>query len=66
MKKNDSTTPKKVMKSDKKQVKRGVVYLGHIPEGFFEDELKGFFSQFGKVKRVKVSRSSRVSITFNF
>jgi len=66
VKKNDSTTPKKVMKSDKKQVKRGVVYLGHIPEGFFEDELKGFFSQFGKVKRVKVSRSSRVSITFNF
>ena len=24
---------------------RGVIYLGHIPFGFFEEEMRGFFSQ---------------------
>jgi nucleolar protein 15 len=39
----------------------GVVYIGHIPKGFYEDEMKGFFSQFGDVSRVKVSRSRKSS-----
>ena len=30
-----------------------------IPHGFFEDQLKGFFSQFGDVKRWRVSRSKK-------
>lgn len=50
---------KKTKKSRKNAHKRGVVYLGHIPHGFYEEELKGFFSQFGKVTRVKVSRSAK-------
>lgn len=24
---------------------RGVIYLGHIPFGFYEDEMRGFFAQ---------------------
>ena len=36
-----------------------VLYIGHLPFGFFEDELRGFFSQYGKVRNVKVARSSR-------
>lgn len=36
-----------------------VLYLGHIPEGFAENEMFGFFSQFGTIKRVKLSRSKR-------
>jgi len=43
----------------KRELKRGVVYLGHLPHGFYEDELKGFFAQFGTVTRVKVSRSPK-------
>jgi nucleolar protein 15 len=50
----------KVKTSKKNPKKRGVVYLGHIPHGFYEEELRGFFSQFGEVSRVKVSRSSKV------
>ncbi|CBZ54806.1 putative RNA binding protein [Neospora caninum Liverpool] len=38
---------------------RGVVYLGHLPQGFFEPQLKKFFSQFGKVTRVELRRSKR-------
>ena len=30
-----------------------------IPHGFYEDQLKGFFSQFGDVKRWRVSRSKK-------
>lgn len=40
---------------------RGVVYLGHIPYGFFEDQIRGFFSQFGDVTRLKLARSKKVS-----
>uniref|UniRef100_A0A061QJ77 Nucleolar protein 15 n=1 Tax=Tetraselmis sp. GSL018 TaxID=582737 RepID=A0A061QJ77_9CHLO len=36
-----------------------VVYIGHIPHGFYEKELKGFFSQFGDVERWRVSRNKR-------
>lgn len=38
---------------------KGVVYLSHLPFGFFETQLRGFFSQFGVVSRVRLSRSKR-------
>lgn len=36
-----------------------VIYLGHIPHGFYEKQLRAFFSQFGKVKRLRISRSHK-------
>ncbi|KAG2482126.1 hypothetical protein HYH03_018912 [Edaphochlamys debaryana] len=36
-----------------------VLYLGHLPHGFYEKEMLGYFSQFGKVTRVRLSRSKR-------
>jgi nucleolar protein 15 len=51
----------KSFKKSKNSASRGVVYLGHLPHGFYEEELRGFFSQFGKVTRVKVSRSPKAS-----
>ncbi|XP_050404841.1 MKI67 FHA domain-interacting nucleolar phosphoprotein-like isoform X2 [Patella vulgata] len=38
---------------------RGVIYLGHIPHGFYETEMKSFFSQFGRVTRLRLSRSKK-------
>jgi hypothetical protein len=38
-----------------------VIYVGHIPYGFFEKEMKEFFGQFGKCKKVKIARSSRTA-----
>lgn len=35
----------------------GVVYLGHVPHGFYEKEMRSFFSQFGRVTRLRLSRS---------
>lgn len=37
----------------------GVVYLGHIPHGFYEEQMKGFFSQFGTISKLRLSRSKK-------
>lgn len=37
----------------------GVVYIGHIPHGFYEEAMNGFFKQFGDVVRVRISRSKK-------
>ena len=47
-----------VKKVDK--AKRAIVYIGHLPKGFNENELKKFFTQFGEVKKLRVSRSPKV------
>lgn len=39
----------------------GVLYLGHIPHGFYEKEMRGYFSQFGEVLRVRLSRSKKTA-----
>lgn len=38
----------------------GVVVLHNIPHGFYEDEMKKFFTQFGTVLRLRLSRSRKV------
>ena len=38
----------------------GVIYLGHIPHGFYENQIQDFFSQFGTVNKVRLSRSRKV------
>lgn len=38
-----------------------VLYIGHLPHGFYEKQLLGYFSQFGKVTRVRVSRSKKTA-----
>lgn len=40
---------------------RGVVYLRHIPEGFYEEEMHSYFSQFGRVTRLSLIRSKKVN-----
>lgn len=36
-----------------------VIFIQHMPHGFFEEELAKFFTQFGDVKQVFVARSKR-------
>jgi len=59
--KTSSQVAKLVEEKKKEQVKltSSVIYIGHIPNGFFEKQLKAYFSQFGTVKNVRVSRSHR-------
>jgi len=37
----------------------GVLYLGHIPHGFYEEQMRGFFSQFGTVSRLRLARNKK-------
>jgi len=48
------------LQEEETSFKKGVIYIGHIPHGFYEQELRGFFSQFGTVTRVKLARSREV------
>jgi nucleolar protein 15 len=37
----------------------GTIYLGHIPHGFFEKQMHSYFSQFGTITRLRLSRNRR-------
>lgn len=43
----------------KKKGARGVVYIKHLPHGFFENELREYFGQFGSVTRIRLARSPK-------
>ena len=38
-----------------------VLYIGHLPHGFFERQMREFFSQFGRVENVRLSRSKKTA-----
>ena len=35
----------------------GVVYVGRIPHGFYEHQMRQYFSQFGEIKRLRLARN---------
>ncbi|KAK0732599.1 hypothetical protein B0T21DRAFT_452162 [Apiosordaria backusii] len=37
----------------------GVVYLGRIPHGFYEHELRSYFGQFGDISKLRVVRNKK-------
>lgn len=49
----------------RKLSERGVVYLGRIPYGFFEDPMRQFFSQFGEITRLRLSRNKKVRMALH-
>lgn len=50
---------KQVNKSNAKQDKRGIIYIGRIPQRFQEAEMKKYFEQFGDITRLKLSRNKK-------
>ncbi|KAK2906387.1 MKI67 FHA domain-interacting nucleolar phosphoprotein [Channa argus] len=62
--KQESEFKKKVQEVKNKSEKGGrltpgVLYVGHLPLGLYEPELKSYFEQFGKVLRLRLSRSKK-------
>ncbi|THH00203.1 hypothetical protein EW026_g2264 [Hermanssonia centrifuga] len=56
--KDDATVKRKLEKAKRKPTEdRGVIYLGRIPHGFYEVQMKSYFSQFGDVSRLRLSRN---------
>ncbi|ABN65543.1 predicted protein, partial [Scheffersomyces stipitis CBS 6054] len=46
-------------RASKKSKKRGIIYLGRLPQGFQEPEMKKYFSQFGSIINLKLSRNKK-------
>ncbi|KAJ2929261.1 hypothetical protein H1R20_g7842, partial [Candolleomyces eurysporus] len=58
--KDDATVKKKLEKAKRKPTgNRGVLFLGRIPHGFYEDQMRAYFSQFGDVTRLRLSRNKK-------
>lgn len=45
---------------------RGVVYVGRIPHGFYEPQMRDYFGQFGKITRLRLSRNRRSGASKHF
>ncbi|KAF8403224.1 hypothetical protein HHK36_011324 [Tetracentron sinense] len=43
-----------------------VLYIGRIPHGFYEDEMEGFFKQFGIIKRLRIARNKKTGKSKHF
>ncbi|VUC33449.1 unnamed protein product [Clonostachys rosea] len=44
----------------------GIIYVGRIPHGFYEHEMKQYFSQFGKVTQIRLSRNKKTGASKHF
>ncbi|KAJ3141589.1 hypothetical protein HDU90_005932 [Geranomyces variabilis] len=61
---------KKANKKAKKSVATasvpGVIWLSRIPHGFYEQEMESYFSQFGEVTRLRLSRSKKTGASKHY
>ncbi|KAK7062841.1 nucleolar protein [Paramarasmius palmivorus] len=65
--KDDATVKRKLEKAKRQPTEnRGVIYLGRLPHGFYEDQLKAYFSQFGDVTRLRVSRNKKTGASKHY
>ncbi|KAI0453170.1 RNA-binding domain-containing protein [Xylaria acuta] len=44
----------------------GVVYIGRIPRGFYEHQMREYFSQFGQVNKIRMSRNKATGQSKHF
>lgn len=65
----DNVRKKRTKKGRKRKIdvedepmRPGMIYVGRIPHGFYEKEMNSFFSQFGQVNRIKISRNKKVGL----
>ncbi|KAI3658317.1 hypothetical protein MP638_004150 [Amoeboaphelidium occidentale] len=55
---HDLPAPVKPEKTSDEE-KPTIVYVGRLPHGFYEDQLRGYFSQFGEITNLRVSRNKK-------
>ncbi|KAI1093772.1 hypothetical protein F5B19DRAFT_104071 [Rostrohypoxylon terebratum] len=58
---------KELLKSSKSgNGEHGIVYIGRLPHGFYEHEMKSYFSQFGTIERLRMSRNKKTGASKHF
>lgn len=60
--KNQAKAAREAMRSDKP----GVIYVGRIPHGFYEQEMRQYFSQFGDISKLRLSRNRKTGSSKHF
>jgi nucleolar protein 15 len=56
----------KAAEKDSASGRPGVVYIGRIPHGFYEQEMKQYFSQFGNITNLRLSRNRKTGKSKHF
>lgn len=60
--KDDASVARKLARAKKVAgTEKGVLYLGRVPHGFYEKQMKSYFEQFGDVEKVRLARNKKVS-----
>lgn len=44
----------------------GVLYVGRLPHGFYEHEMRSYFSQFGSIRKLRVARNKQTGRAKHF
>ncbi|XP_031114874.1 MKI67 FHA domain-interacting nucleolar phosphoprotein [Ipomoea triloba] len=57
---------RKVPVTELRDTKATVLYIGRIPHGFYENEMEGFFKQFGTIKRLRIARNKKTGKSKHF
>lgn len=58
---------KKLKKADAKDSEKpGVIYVGRVPHGFYEQEMKAYFKQFGNISKLRLSRNKHTGASKHF
>ncbi|RAL16519.1 uncharacterized protein BO97DRAFT_475293 [Aspergillus homomorphus CBS 101889] len=50
---------KKLKENTGRPEEPGTIYVGRIPHGFYENQMRSYFAQFGEVTRVRLSRNRK-------
>lgn len=64
--KKEKQAAKKALAALKEKEDTGVIYIGRLPHGFYEHEMKSYFSQFGPIRNIRVSRNKQTGKAKHF
>ncbi|KAI7981951.1 putative RNA-binding protein C1827.05c [Camellia lanceoleosa] len=64
--KKESGPGHKLPKSETTENKATVLYIGRIPHGFYENEMEGFFKQFGTIKKLRLAKNKKTGKSKHF
>ncbi|CAA0826389.1 RNA-binding (RRM/RBD/RNP motifs) family protein [Striga hermonthica] len=53
-------------KTEDRENKATILYIGRIPHGFYEDEMEAFFKQFGTIRRLRIARNKKTGKSKHF
>ncbi|WOO86210.1 putative RNA-binding protein [Vanrija pseudolonga] len=65
--KDDKTVQARLKRANKKKsTATGTIFLGRIPHGFYEEQMKDYFSQFGDVTRLRLARNPKTGASRHY